>query len=128
MMAVSVGGRAARGGASQRSGVAAEAAAEAALVRDGWLVLARRLRTAAGEIDLVADRAGLLAFIEVKRRPTLADAAVALGVRQQARLLAAAEIVLAEHPDWGSAGVRFDLLLVDAAGQVRRIADAFRAG
>ena len=128
MTAVTAGRRAARGGAAQRSGVAAEAAAEAALVRDGWLILARRLRTAAGEIDLVADRAGLLAFIEVKRRPTLAGAAVALGARQQARLLAAAGIVLAEHPDWGSAGVRFDVLLVDAAGQVRRIADAFRAG
>ena len=127
MTAVGAGGRAARGGASQRSGVAAEAAAEAALVQDGWLILARRLRTAAGEIDLVADRAGLLAFIEVKRRTTLAGAAVALGVRQQARLLAAAEIVLAEHPDWGSAGVRFDVLLVDATGQVRRITDAFRA-
>jgi putative endonuclease len=128
MTAVAAGRRAARGGASQRSGVAAEAAAEAALVQDGWLILARRLRTAAGEIDLVADRAGLLAFIEVKRRLTLAGAAVALGARQQARLMAAAEIVLAEHPDWGSAGVRFDVLLVDVAGQVRRIADAFRAG
>ncbi len=127
-MAVAAGRRAARGSASQRSGVAAEAAAEAALVQEGWLILARRLRTAAGEIDLVADRAGLLAFIEVKRRATLAGAAVALGPRQQARLTAAAEIVLADHPDWGSAGVRFDLLLVDAAGQVRRIADAFRAG
>ena len=128
MMAVVSGSRAARGGASQRSGLEAETAAEAALVRDGWLILARRLRTAAGEIDLVANRAGLLAFIEVKRRSTLAGAAVALGTRQQGRLLAAAEIVLAEHPEWGSAGVRFDVLLVDAAGQVRRIADAFRAG
>ena len=104
----------------------AEAAAEAALVAEGWQVLARRLRTAAGEIDLLAERDGLLAVIEVKRRPTLADAAAALGARQQARLLAAAEIVLAEHPGWGQAGVRFDVLLVDAAGQVRRIADAFR--
>ena len=89
-------------------------------------MLARRLRTEAGEIDLLAERAGLLAIIEVKRRPTLADAAAALGARQQARLLAAAEIVLAEHPGWGQAGVRFDVLLVDGAGQVRRIADAFR--
>lgn len=99
---------------------------EAALAAEGWQVLARRLRTAAGEIDLLAERAGLLAVIEVKRRATLADAAVALGARQQARLLAAAEIVLGEHPEWGRAGVRFDVLLVDGAGQVRRIADAFR--
>lgn len=105
----------------------AEAAAEAALVAKGWQVLARRLRTAAGELDLVAERAGLLAFIEVKRRSTLADAAAALGPRQRARLLAAAEIVLGEHPDWGRAGARFDVLLVDGQGRVRRVADAFRA-
>jgi len=101
--------------------------AEAALVAEGWQVLARRLRTAAGELDLIAERAGLLAFIEVKRRPTLADAAAALGPRQRARLLAAAEIVLGEHPDWGRAGARFDVLLVDGQGRVRRVADAFRA-
>lgn len=100
--------------------------AEAALVAEGWEVLARRLRTAAGEVDLVAERAGLLALIEVKRRPTLADAAAALGPRQRARLLAAAEIILGEHLEWGRAGVRFDVLLVDRVGQVRRIADAFR--
>lgn len=93
---------------------------------DGWGVLARRMRTAAGEVDLVAERAGLLAIIEVKRRSTLADAAAALGPRQRARLLAAAEIILGEHPEWGRAGVRFDVLVVDGVGRVRRIADAFR--
>jgi len=115
-----------RGRANQAGGMAAENAAEAALVADGWTVLARRLRTVAGEIDLVAERHGLLAIIEVKRRARLADAALALGPRQRARLIAAAEILLAEHPGWGQAGVRFDVLLVDAAGTVRRIADAFR--
>jgi putative endonuclease len=119
-------GRHLRGRARQAGGLAAEAAAARALEADGWTILARRLRTAAGEIDLVAERAGLLAIIEVKRRPSLAEAAYALAPRQQARLLAAAEILLAEHPDWGREGVRFDLLLVDAQGTVRRIADAFR--
>lgn len=75
---------------------------------------------------MVAEREGLLAIIEVKQRPTLADAAAALSARQQARLLAAAEVVLGEHPEWGWAGVRFDVFVVDGAGQVRRIADAFR--
>ena len=118
--------RATRGRAAQARGVTAEQAACAALERDGWTVLARRLRTAAGEIDMVAERDGLLAFIEVKARPDLLSAAVALGPRQRARLLAAGEIALAEHPGWGRAGVRFDVLLVDDAGRVRRIADAFR--
>lgn len=115
-----------RGRASQAGGLAAESAAARALEADGWSILARRLRTAAGEVDLVAERGGLLAIIEVKQRPSLAEAAYALAPRQRARLLAAAEILLAEHPDWGREGVRFDVLLVDGTGAVRRIADAFR--
>lgn len=118
--------RPARGRAAQRLGVSAERIAAEALEAQGWSVRARRLRTAAGEIDLVAERDGLLAFVEVKARPTLAGAAWSLGPKQRARLLAAAEIALADHPEWGRAGIRFDVLLVDAVGAVRRIEDAFR--
>lgn len=117
-----------RGRQAHSRGVTAEEAAGAALERDGWIILGRRMRTKAGELDLVVERDGILAIIEVKARPTLADAAAALSQRQRVRLLAAAEILLAEHPEWGVAGVRFDLLVVDAAGRVRRIADAFRLG
>jgi putative endonuclease len=115
-----------RGSLAHARGLRAEDAACAALTRDGWTVLERRYRTEAGEVDVLAEKDGLLAIIEVKARPTLADAAAALSTRQQARLLGAAEIVLAAHPSWGANGVRFDLLVVDAAGSVRRIADAFR--
>ncbi|HSU06769.1 MAG TPA: YraN family protein [Acetobacteraceae bacterium] len=118
--------RAHRGRRAQVLGVAAETAACAALELDNWVVHARRLRTEAGELDLIAERDGLLAIIEVKARPTLSGAAWALTERQRKRLLAAAEIVLAQHPEWGGRGVRFDVLLVDAAGAVRRISDAFR--
>lgn len=120
--------RRARGQRAHASGTAAEDLACAALVADGWTVLARRIRTAAGEIDIAAQRGGLLALVEVKARPTLADAAAALGPRQRSRLLAAAAIVLADHPSWGPDGVRFDVIVVDASGQVRRVADAFRDG
>lgn len=119
-------GRPARGRAAQARGVKAEQVACVALEHDGWVVLARRLRNAAGELDVVVERDGLLAFIEVKARPDLLSAAVALGPRQRARLLAAGEVALAENPGWGRNGVRFDVLLVDDAGRVRRIADAFR--
>ncbi len=118
--------RQARGSAAHALGLAAEQAACAALVADGWTILGRRLRTPAGEIDLAAERAGLLALVEVKARPSLADASAAVGARQQARLLAAACIVMAEHPDWGAAGTRFDVMVVDASGCVRRVVDAFR--
>jgi putative endonuclease len=115
-----------RGQAAHATGLAAEDAACAALVADGWTIHARRLRTAAGEVDVVAERAGILSIVEVKSRPTLAEAATALTPRQQARLIAACEIVLATNPEWGANGVRFDIVVVNAAGQVRRIADAFR--
>lgn len=117
-----------RGRRAHARGMSAEAAAGAALERDGWVVLHGRMRTAAGEVDLLAERDGVLAVVEVKARPRLAEAAAAVTFRQRARLLAAAEIILAEHPDWGTAGVRIDVLAVDAAGRVRRIADAFRVG
>lgn len=118
--------RSRRGQAADRRGRSAEAAAQVALERDGWSILARRLRTSAGEVDLVAEKEGLLAIVEVKSRPGLAEAAASLSDRQQARLISAAEIILANNPQWGSNGVRFDLLLVNAAGVVRRITDAFR--
>lgn len=119
-------GRARRGSRAYALGIDAEEAACAALARDGWTVLGRRMRTPAGEVDAVAQKDGLLSIIEVKARPSLSGAAFSLSARQRTRLMAAAGILLAEHPDWGRDGVRFDVILVDASGTVRRIADAFR--
>lgn len=117
-----------RGRRAEASGRDAEGIAARALVAEGWAILAQRARTPAGEIDLVAERDGLLAFVEVKARPSLAEAAFALGPRQRARLVAAAECWLAVHPGHGAAGMRFDVVIVAADGTARRIADAFRVG
>jgi putative endonuclease len=116
-----------RGRRAYTAGQDAEALAAAALTAEGWQILAQRCRSEAGEIDLIAESQGLLAFIEVKARPSFAEAAYALGPRQRARLVAAAEAWLAEHPGHGAARMRFDVMLVAADGTIRRIADAFRA-
>jgi putative endonuclease len=110
------------------AGILAEARTRAAIEADGWTVLGQRLRTAAGEIDMVAEKNGLLAIIEVKSRPTLSQAASALTPRQRHRLTEACEILLLQNPAWGRNGVRFDLIVTDGAGRIRRIADAFRVG
>jgi putative endonuclease len=117
-----------RGRRAEASGRDAEAIAAAALEREGWAVLARRARTPAGEIDLVVERAGLLVFVEVKARPSLNEAAFALGARQRARLVSAAACWCAANPVHGAAGMRFDVVIVAADGTARRIADAFRVG
>jgi putative endonuclease len=119
-------GRSRRGQRANRLGKMAECAARMALVLDGWGILAQRVRTPAGEVDLIAEKEGLLAIVEVKCRPSLLDAAASLTARQQARLVAATDVLLLKHPDWGQNGVRFDLIVVDATGKVRRIIDAFR--
>ncbi|WP_338662758.1 YraN family protein [Pararoseomonas sp. SCSIO 73927] len=113
--------------AAERRGLDAESRAASALVERGWTVLARRARTSAGELDLIVEREGLLAFVEVKARPSLAEAAAAVSPRQRARIVAAAEAWLATNPGHGAAGMRFDVLLVAPEG-VRRVADAFRPG
>ncbi|SHJ45291.1 putative endonuclease [Roseomonas rosea] len=112
--------------AAERLGQDAEARAAAALEARGWTVLARRVRTPSGELDIVAEREGLLAFVEVKARAKLAEAAFSLSARQQARIMAAAEAWLAGNPGHGGAGMRFDVILVAPEG-LRRVADAFRA-
>jgi len=92
----------------------------------GWRILGQRLRTPAGEVDIVAEREGLLALVEVKARPDLETAAYALGLRQRRRLMGAAAILLGANPGWGRAGIRFDVWLVDGQGRLRHVPDAFR--
>ncbi|MCS6853988.1 MAG: YraN family protein [Elioraea sp.] len=117
-----------RGAGAERYGRAAEDRCAVALEAEGFTVLARRRRTAVGEIDLVARRGGLTVIVEVKARARAAEAAFSLSPRQRARLVAATEALMAEEPAWFGEDVRFDVMVVGRDGTLRRIADAFRAG
>lgn len=57
----------------------------------GWSILARRARTPVGEVDLVARRGRILAFVEVKARARQGDAELALDHYRLRRVAAAAE-------------------------------------
>src|SRR5215468_942570 len=59
--------------AAFRTGISAESRAAAFLMAKGYRILAKRFRTPFGEIDLVAKKRDLLAFIEVKARASLDD-------------------------------------------------------
>ncbi|HEX3984333.1 MAG TPA: YraN family protein, partial [Acidisoma sp.] len=51
---------------SQRQGMAGEAKVAQALGQGGWTIHGQRIRTAAGEVDIVAERDGILTLVEVK--------------------------------------------------------------
>jgi len=103
----------------------AEAAVAAAWHARGFEVLGRRARTRSGEIDVVVADRDMLVFIEVKARKNLIEAAYAVAPRQQARLLAAAESLLAAHQDWERPATRFDVALV-CGDRIEQIEDAIR--
>lgn len=112
--------------AAERTGRRAEAAAALLLMAKGYRILARRLRTPVGEIDLVAARGKRLAFVEVKRRGSSGDAAWALGPRQQARIARAAEYWLARHPAYARRDIGFDVILSAPRSWPSHLRDAFR--
>lgn len=109
-----------------------ERLAAAHLERLGFGILARNLRTSAGEIDLIARRGELIVFVEVKAvrlrhgaRPPEQGAAAALerlGPRQRLRLrrLAAAWLRETRTPLGAGAELRFDAVgvVIDAAGDL----------
>lgn len=98
--------------AAFQTGLSAESRAAAWLITKGYRILARRFRTPHGEIDIVARRRNLLAFVEVKARASLDDAAYAVTPRQQQRIVAAAQVWLMTHPEHANFELRFDVVLV----------------
>lgn len=98
--------------AADRRGRRAERLAALWLSLKGYRVLARRARTGAGEIDLVARRGRTLAFIEVKARASRGEALEAFRPRQQDRLLAAASLWRAQPPALAGLQPRFDAILI----------------
>ena len=113
--------------AAFRTGLSAENRAAAYLMAKGYRILARRFRTPYGEIDLVARKRNLLAFIEVKARASLDDAAYAVTPRQQSRIIDAAKAWLMTHPEHAEFELRFDAMLIAPRRLPRHLLAAFDA-
>lgn len=113
--------------AALRTGISAESRAAAYLIAKGYRILARRFRTPYGEIDIVARRRNLIAFVEVKARETIDEAAFAVTSRQQQRIVNAAEGWLAAHPEHAEFELRFDAVLIAPRRLPRHVLAAFDA-
>lgn len=90
----------------------------------GWRILDMRVRTPAGEVDLVARRGNLVAFVEVKTRGTAAGLDIAIDERRLARVAAAAELLM---PRYAAAedDIRIDVILIAPGERPRHIENAW---
>ncbi|KPP86394.1 YraN family protein [Erythrobacter sp. HL-111] len=110
---------------AERRGREGEAEAAQWLALRGWRVLAERVKTPRGEIDLIARKGSLLGFFEVKWRARCADLADAIDERRLRRVAAAAEIVAADYAEPGD-DFTIDVLLLAPGRPPRHIANAYQ--
>ncbi len=113
---------------AEKRGRRSETFASLLLMAKGYRILGRRVKTHAGEIDLIArSPRGIVCFIEVKARATAQAAAESIGTRQQARIARAAALYLAQRPTLAAKGVRYDAVILAAGRLPRHVPDAWRS-
>src|SRR5690242_9447315 len=112
--------------AAERRGRRSELLASVMLMLKGYRIVGRRVRTRAGEIDLIArSPSGILCFVEVKARELGEVALEAVGTRQQMRIARAAQLYLAQRPQLAAKGIRFDVIALGAKAFPRHLPGAF---
>ena len=94
----------------------------------GYRILATGWQSRLGEIDLIAARGDLVAFVEVKRRDDLEVGLRAISLRQRERIARAARLYMQEHPELEGRSFRFDALVLSPRRMPRYVVDAWRAG
>ena len=96
---------------AEQGGRRAERLAALWLQLKGWKILGRRVRTPVGEVDLVARRGRIVAFVEVKARATAEEAAFALDEWRLRRVAAAAEALAHRYARAGD-DIRLDAIFI----------------
>ena len=110
---------------AHRLGLVAEYLCILVLLCKGYTLLETRHRNRGGEIDIVAVRGKLLAFIEVKARAEERDALESITADKRRRLARAAESFIASHGRYAQHGLRFDVMVVTSPWKIRHLKDAW---
>lgn len=93
----------------------------------GWRILARRVKLAVGEVDLIARRGRTVAFVEVKWRRDAAALAGAIDAYRLRRVARAAEAMAPKFVRHGDT-IQIDVILIAPGHWPRRIANAWQPG
>ncbi len=110
--------------AADLQGRMGEAEAAMFLSQHGWRIVGERVKTRAGEIDLVAKHSGLVAFVEVKWRARAASLADAIDERRLRRVAAAVECVWQDYATQGE-DIRIDVILLSPGRKPVHIENAW---
>lgn len=97
---------------AERRGLRAEWVAAVWLRLKGYRILARRVRSPAGEVDLVARRGNAIVAVEVKARASLEAAVGSVSLRQRQRVARGLEGFIARYPEFAGLDRRFDLVAI----------------
>jgi putative endonuclease len=95
------------------------------LLARGYRILAMRYRVRAGEVDIIARRGEVIAFVEVKARRDLMAAIDAVTFTSQNRIRAAGDHWLARQPDAARLSRRYDIVAIVPWKWPRHIEGAF---
>ena len=112
-------------------GAVGEERAASWLIENGWAVRERNFRAPSGEIDIIAEKGGELAFVEVKTWAALPEAELehAIDRRKQRRIVRTARYYLSRRPHCAEMRLRFDVVFIDAGtSRIRHIENAFNGG
>lgn len=90
-----------------------------------YRIRARRVKTPLGEIDLVAQKADMLVFVEVKARASASGEFGAHMAVDRRRITAAANWYLSRHPRLAELSQRFDVIFLAPGTWPRHISNAF---
>ena len=93
----------------------------------GYRIVATRVKTPVGEIDLVAERFGTTVFIEVKARAFSSGEAEALAAVNRRRIVRAAQYYIVRHPRLAETPMRFDVIFLAPFAWPRHVRNAFDA-
>lgn len=93
----------------------------------GWRILARRMKTRGGEVDLIARRGATLAFVEVKWRGSAAALDDAIDERRLRRVAAAAHMLSPRYARVDDT-IRIDVLLLARGAWPRHLANVWIGG
>jgi putative endonuclease len=109
---------------AERGGRRAEARAALWLQLKGWRILGRRVRTHVGEVDLVARRGRVVAFVEVKARASWDQAGLSLDDYRLRRVAAAAEALAPRFARPGD-DIRIDAIFIVPRRLPRHLANVW---